>query len=200
MNRLKKLLRKVLGAASEQVSHRAFLLEMFPKRSVGAEIGVHLGDFSAEILRTVDPRELHLIDPWQHEQSDTYSEAWYGGKARGGQAQMDSRYRHVCARFAAEASAGRVKIHRSYSSDALDGLPDAYLDWIYIDGNHLYEFVKADLELSLRKVKPSGYITGDDYMEGGWWEGGVKKAVDEFVCEYPIKLLAIRNEQFVLGK
>ena len=202
-----KLLRRMPGAgrvarllAAGPPRHRVFLLEMLPRQSVGAEVGVHLGDFSAEILRAVAPRELHLIDPWRHEASEAYSEAWYGGKARDGQAEMDARHRRVCERFAAEMRAGQVKIHRSSSADALRALPDAYLDWIYIDGNHLYEYVKEDLELALRKVRPGGAITGDDYREGGWWQGGVKKAVDEIVQREPVERIAIRNQQFVLRR
>jgi predicted O-methyltransferase YrrM len=172
--------------------HRVFLLEMLPRQSVGAEVGVHLGDFSAEILRAVAPRELHLIDPWRHEASEAYSDD--------GQAEMDARHQRICERLAAEMRAGQVKIHRSSSADALRALPDAYLDWIYIDGNHLYEYVKEDLELALRKVRPGGPITGDDYREGGWWQGGVKKAVDEIVQREPVERIAIRNQQFVLRR
>ena len=69
---------------------------------------------------------------------------------------------------------------RRDSESALSEFEDGSLDFVYIDGNHLYEFVKKDLELSLRKMKPGGYITGDDYSPGGWWKGGVKRAVDEF--------------------
>ncbi|MGH9641910.1 MAG: class I SAM-dependent methyltransferase [Terriglobales bacterium] len=173
---------------------------MLPKHSVGAEIGVYEGDFSARILETVRPKALHLIDPWKHEESDAYKEAWYGGKAEGGQAGMDRRYEAVRLRFEPDILSGRVRIHRGYSCDVLDEFPDVYFDWIYIDGNHLYEFVKQDLEYSFRKTKPGGYITGDDYEEGGWWQGGVKKAVDEFIRERPVEPLAIRHAQYVLRK
>jgi hypothetical protein len=43
---------------------RLALLEMLPKNSIGAEIGVSAGDFSQEILNVLAPRELVLIDPW----------------------------------------------------------------------------------------------------------------------------------------
>ena len=82
----------------------------------------------------------------------------------------------------------------------LEQFPDEYFDWVYIDGNHLYEYVKEDLEVSLRKTKAGGLITGDDYTEGGWWEGGVKKAVDEFSTNNAVHLLEIRNRQFVFRK
>jgi hypothetical protein len=204
---VKNLLKRVPGARKLArllglipSDHREFLLKMLPKNTVCAEIGVHKGDFSAQILQTVAPKELHLVDPWKYEGSDIYKKAWYGGKAQGGQPEMDDRYRAIGLRFEPDIRSGRVKIHRGYSSDVLHEFPDNYFDWVYIDGNHLYEFVKQDLELSFKKTKPGGYITGDDYGEGGWWQGGVKKAVDEFIQEKRVQLVATRNRQFVLHK
>jgi hypothetical protein len=195
-----KQLARWLGLGSEEVEQRLFLLEMLPKDSIGVEIGVHKGDFSCHILKIVRPRELHLVDPWLHEGSATYKDALYGGQAHGGQAEMDNRYKEVLARFASESRSGQVKIHRGYSNDVLEKFPDGYLDWVYIDGNHLYDFVLQDIKLSYRKVKPGGYITGDDYTEGGWWQGGVKKAADEFVRNNPVELVTTQQNQFVLKK
>ena len=108
-----------------------------------------------------------------------------------------ARHDAVKARF---ANSPQVTIHRAYSTDALALFPDAHLDWVYIDGNHLYEYVKQDLELSLRKTKVGGLITVDDYGEGGWWAGGVKKAVDEFAKGNSAELIEIRNGQFIFRK
>jgi len=179
---------------------RQFLLDLLPKSSVGAEIGVHLGDFSQGILDSISPKELHLIDPWEHQTSSVYKRAWYGGGAKGGQFEMDERYSSVSKRFDQYIRSEQVKVHRGYSTDILQQFPDQYFDWVYIDGNHLYEYVKKDLELSLQKVKLGGYITGDDYIEGGWWEGGVKKAVDEFAKNQAVQLVQIRNRQFIFRK
>jgi len=193
-----KVARLLVPAAP--ANDRRFLLEALPKGSIGAEIGVHLGDFSSQLLEGAQPRELHLIDPWAHEGATEYREAWYGGKASGGQSEMDARYASVCKRFAREASSGRIKIHRGYSAEVLGGFADAYLDWIYIDGNHLYDFVKADLELAFAKTKPGGIISGDDYVSGGWWQGGVKKAVDEFWRARGLQPPRIENQQFILRR
>jgi hypothetical protein len=175
-------------------------LDLLPRGSVGAEIGVHHGDFSAAILEAVAPRLLHLIDPWKHEAAPEYSAAWYGGRASGAQAEMDERHDGVVARFAAEIARGQVIVHRSTSDVALAELADSSLDWVYIDGNHRYEFVVEDLELSLAKTRSGGLVTGDDYAEGGWWEGGVKRAVDELAASGRARLVTIRDRQFVFER
>jgi hypothetical protein len=189
-----------LGLSSKDVDPRAFLLRRLPSGSIGAEIGVHEGEFSEQILRIVKPRKLHLIDPWKYESSDEYRDALYGGKAQGGQAEMNQRYDDVCNRFDGDIKAGRVTIHRGCSADVSGRFPDEYFDWVYIDGNHVYEFVKSDLELFFRKVKTGGYLAGDDYEQGRWWKGGVKRAVDEFLKNMPVELVEIRNYQFILRK
>ena len=203
---MKNLIKQIPGvkwlskAFGQRQARRAFLIEMLPKESIGAEVGVDKGDFSALLLQRVNPKELHLIDPWKHEASGAYKEARYGGRAQGGQAEMDDRYQAVCARFGPDIHGGRVKIHRGYSTDILNEFPDEYFDWIYIDGNHLYEFVKQDLALAFKKTRLSGYVAGDDYTSGGWWQDGVKRAVDEFMREKPVQLVEIRNGQFIIKK
>jgi Methyltransferase domain len=182
------------------VARRRWILDFLPRASFGAEIGVHVGEFSAAILETVSPRVLHLIDPWKYEADPTYEGALYGGQAGGGQAEMDERYRSVIDRFAAQIDAGQVVIHRATSAVALGQLDDGAVDWVYIDGNHLYEYVKIDLELSSQKVRTGGMITGDDYRDGGWWDGGVKRAVDEFASTNGVRLLELRQGQFAFEK
>lgn len=173
---------------------REYLLCKMPKHSVCAEIGVHEGEFSRRILSTVNPRRLHLIDPWEQ------GEGLFGDQAVSEQATVDERYTKVKGQFAEEISAGRVRIHRNLSSEVLDEFEGSYFDWIYIDGNHLYEFVKQDLELYYPKVKDGGYMTGDDYGNKGWWDNGIQRAVDEFVSRKPNLTLEVRGTQFIIQK
>jgi hypothetical protein len=178
---------------------RGDLLNLLPKGSVGAEIGVWRGDFSSRILSVVQPARLHLVDPWKFEASSGYERALYGGAVAKNQAEMDGIYEAVLRRFAQEAETGVVLVHRGPSAQIGMQFDDAYFDWVYIDGNHLYEYVKTDLEVFATKVKPGGLLTGDDYGVRGWWKHGVTRAVDEFVagsaCE-PVRL----RRQFVLRK
>lgn len=183
------------------IDARNFLLESLPKEGVGMEIGVHKGAFTQRLLKKTRPRQLYLVDPWKFENASEYKHSWYGGWMGGSQKRMDQRCEAVQQRFASGIQNGSIKILRNTSTDAFAQLPDAHLDWVYIDGNHLYEYVKSDLEHALRCVRPGGLITGDDYGEGGWWKGGVKRAVDEFARDCPdVELVSIRKCQFILKK
>lgn len=204
---MKKLLQLIPGyqklkilLKGQQENKRDFLLRAMPKNSVGAEIGVDRGIFSQRILEMVNPSRLHMIDPWKYEEGETYEKAWYGGEVGKNQGNMDRRYEKVAEKFASQISNNQVIIHRGYSNEVCREFEDNYFDWIYIDGNHLYEFVKQDLELYYRTVKDGGLIAGDDYKDGGWWQGGVKKAVDEFVTKGLVEVIQIRNSQFILKK
>lgn len=178
---------------------RFTVLGAFPRKGVGAEIGVHMGDYAARILAIVRPRKLHLIDPWLYFGDETYKESIYGGP-QSNTDEMERRFRSVKERFSKRIATGQVNIIRKPSAEAMEEIDDEALDFVYIDGNHRYEFVKQDLELSLSKVKSGGIIAGDDYTEGGWWKGGVKKAVDEFGWKENVSLLWIVGGQFVLRK
>ena len=172
---------------------RGRLLETLPKGGVGAEIGVWEGDFSHRILEICQPRELHLIDPWLY--MPEFSNTGFGKKKN--EHLMEERYRKVVARFADDP---RVHIHRALSDVALAALPDASLDWVYIDGNHNEPIIGNDLALCLRKVKPDGIISGDDF---NWMSDAkaapVKRAVEAMVADLGSKAeLRLMANQYIV--
>lgn len=179
---------------------RTAVLNGLPRNSIGAEIGVYKGDFSDAILSVVKPNELHLIDPWKFEDAECYAQSWYGSEVGKDQENMDSIYNAVRKRFSSEIKAGVVCIHRSPSGESADLFHDEYLDWVYIDGNHQYEFVKNDLKSFYKKVKVGGLIACDDYGTKGWWEDGVLKAVHEFLANNQCKAVFVAGTQFVIQK
>ena len=81
------------------------------------------------------------------------------------------------------------------SKEALKKIQHIKFDFIYIDGNHKYEFVKFDLENYYNLLKSGGYLVGDDYRIES-----IKTAVLEFVNKNKINNLIIKNDQFVLKK
>lgn len=57
-------------------------------------------------------------------------------------------------------------------------------DFIWIDGNHDYSFVKSDTENALKLVKPGGWIGWHDYHQTARWSG-VTKNIHELKKYYP---------------
>ena len=54
-------------------------------------------------------------------------------------------------------------------SVAASGLfADASLEWVHLDARHDYASVRADIESWLPKIKPGGWLSGDDYNEEKW--------------------------------
>ena len=58
---------------------------------------------------------------------------------------------------------------------AAKNFSDKFFDIVFIDGDHTYAAVKADLEAWWPKVRAGGIFCGDDYA----WSD-VKRAVDAF--------------------
>ncbi|MEP7378863.1 MAG: class I SAM-dependent methyltransferase [Chloroflexota bacterium] len=186
----------LIGWRWDAVASRRWLFALLPPGSEGAEIGVWQGDFSAAILAAVRPRRLHLIDPWRSAADAAHAGALFDRP----QAAMDTIADEVAARFAPDIAQGRVVVHRATSSATAHVLPDASLDWVYVDGDHAYEAVRNDIELFARKLRPGGILAGDDYRARGMYGGGVKRAVDEVLASGALQLVARRGRQFVLLK
>jgi SAM-dependent methyltransferase len=177
---------------------REFIVRRMPRRGVVAEIGVDLGDFSEKILSLNRPRELHLIDPWTVESGEYRQRevALESARKLGSVARFDL----VRERFSSDIAGGSVILHRANSEVAGAEFPDNFFDWVYIDGNHSYEFVRQDLELYFCKLKPGGYIVCDDYHHAGFWNDGVTRAVDEFMATGRARRIFKRRSQFVMRK
>jgi hypothetical protein len=58
---------------------------------------------------------------------------------------------------------------RASSEIASNMFQDESLDFVYIDANHAYDFVKQDIELWYPKVKKGGYLWGHDYIDLNWY-------------------------------
>ncbi len=189
--------KKKLEGKARRTDNRRKLLGDMPKDGRCAEIGVWNGDFSAEILEYAEPKELTLIDPWGL-LAEGPSTDW-NHKKHGNSDAMDTMFQHVSKKFDGE---DRVNICKGFSEDILNRYPDDYFDWVYIDGNHQYEFVKADVELCFRKVRDGGVIAGDDFL----WERSGRKHVREAVTDVlnekglnPKKALSRYGQQFMIS-
>lgn len=122
----------------------------------GAEIGVWKGAFSAALLAENPQLHLLCVDPWR-----SYP-AWRDGKNHddaNADRVMEQAYQKALKTLASYA----CTIVRKPSAEAADDVPDGSLDFVYVDGNHVYDAVTEDLTRWAPKVKPGGVIAGHDY-------------------------------------
>ena len=98
---------------------------------------------------------------------------------------MDTIYREVCEKMGGRPN---VFLHRLPSLDAAGSFRKEF-DWIYIDGDHSYSAVLADLRAWWDKLKPDGILVCDDF---GWRdESGalsVAAAAEDFADQYEVSL------------
>ena len=93
---------------------------------------------------------------------------------------MTRRFLDVLHALAPVLVRGHVQVIACTSVAAAATFADASLDVVFLDADHSYEAVKADIRAWLPKVKPGGLLAGDDYCYPG--TEGVKRAVDELIA------------------
>lgn len=124
----------------------------------GVEIGVFKGQFSKQLLDNWGGT-LYMVDPWRP-LGDEYIDA-------------SNHKNHTDAyERAMESIRGledRAFMLRGLGELIVDIFEDESLDFVYIDGNHAYDYVKQDLEKWWPKVKPGGLVMGHDYILMDWY-------------------------------
>lgn len=86
----------------------------------------------------------------------------------------EERVRRVCDRL---AGMGIVNVSWAGSVNAAKHQADGSLDFVFIDADHTYESVLADIDAWLPKVRSGGILAGHDYVNAPW--SGVIRAVTE---------------------
>lgn len=118
------------------------------------EIGSHLGESSTLLLGFPQIKKLHII-----EQSKYSCDL------------LSQKFKH-------RIDSDNCIIHHGLSKKILPSFLDNSIDTIYIDGNHSYDSVKQDIELSINKLIIGGFLCGHDYNKS--WPG-VIDAVNFFI-------------------
>ncbi len=143
---------------------------------VGVEIGVSEGN-SALALFEHGVRFLWLVDPW----------ADYEGLID----KVTPGAYEECMRKLAPF-AGRHSHLKMASAEAVQYIPPP-VDFVWVDGNHRYEWVKSDLELYWPLIKKGGTLCGHDYTDNAD-TCQVKRAVLEFCNARGLRLITFPNE------
>ena len=154
--------------------------QTFPKPSelnfnIGAEIGVRRGRYSKYICKCNPKLFLTYIDPWMA--YDRYN-----------QEKQDAIYNDAVKNL----NGFNVKIIRKTSVEALSDIEDRSLDFVFIDGNHHFNYVVIDIIEWTKKVKKNGMIVVHDYYPFG--DNGVIKAVDAYTHRHEINPWFVTKE------
>lgn len=161
------------------------LLETLPGTALcGAEIGVNRGETSDVLLKAFPGLFLYLVDSWATYPKDHPYRQSGDRCARRKLPEQDQLAESVARQT--EPYRHRRHILRMDSLEAAERIPDGALDFVFIDADHTYEAVRADLQAWFPKVRPGGLFSGHDYnslreRRGQW---GVKRAVDEFAARH----------------
>jgi hypothetical protein len=170
----------------------------------GVEIGVLNGELSKNILENWDGI-LYMVDVWR-KLGEEYNDI----------SNMDEPLNEIKSTITnIKGLEDRGVMIRATSKIASEMFNDESLDFIYIDANHAYDFVKEDLNLWFPKLKKGGVFSGHDYLGFDWYSDpnfcpnkkdkyiyinttgggqvflgvfGVNPAVDEFCNQYGYKV------------
>lgn len=137
---------------------------------IGVEIGVLTGENARSILETLNVETLYLIDPYEPylENDKVWGTTNFYEAAKSNVARWSSKVHFI----------------QKSSMQAAESIPNN-LDFVYIDGNHDYPYVKSDIETYYPKVRGGGVIGGHDFTE---LFPGVIRAVIEYAVSHQLKL------------
>jgi len=154
------------------------LYESTPVAGSTAELGVWQGRSICSVSQVIRRQRLcvHAVDTFQGTggESDLVHDC---------QGRLREVFESNLARFGIREY---VRVHVGSTLSIAEAFEDASLDLVFIDSDHRYEQVAADIRAWLPKVKPAGLLSGHDYRRPwrhlwGHDRSGVKRAVDEIL-------------------
>jgi hypothetical protein len=147
---------------------REQLVKIFEQNKLlgkGVEIGSFKGEYAKNILNFWSG-DLYLIDVWRELNINDYQDS---------SNQYDYKNIINSCLENIKQNEHRCFMIRSDSVKASELFNDQSLDFIYIDANHKYEFVKKDMEKWFPKLRYGGIFSGHDYLKMNWYSNDIYK-------------------------
>ena len=137
------------------------LLNRAELKGLGVEVGVQRGVNASRIRAAWEGEKMFCVDPWRpylgvddtQEMHDSYL---------------------ADAKRALDGTGKPYEIMRMPSLEGAAALAasNTVLDFCYLDGDHFYEAVIADIEAWWPLVKEGGILSGHDFVSDGWHRNG----------------------------
>lgn len=144
---------------------------------LGVELGVLEGRTFLHLLKSCPDLTVIGVDIWEpRPEMEALREQ--GGRSYS-QYDMNALYGRLMKEKAEYGSRGVLL--RMPTTAAAQWFPERIFDFCFLDGDHTYEGVKADIEAWLPKVKKGGWLMGHDWQPKTF--PGVIKAVRECLGE-----------------
>jgi len=166
------------------------------------EIGTYGGHFAHDLFKICQPQKLFCVDPYMA--YDNFKDALNSHP-------LDDVFAEAKARLSAFGD--KVEFLRMFSEEAAGKFADNSLDFVYVDGNHAYQYAKKDFECWFPKLRDGGLMCGDDATDSegddqrnaegdvvriwstnadgtpkSWGHYGVLKAGKEFAVKHGLQL------------
>ncbi len=155
------------------------ILKRVGRQARGVEVGVFRGVLSRYLLRKGIQR-LFMVDNWLPAESQPahYRETrdYCAGLSADEAASNRSQSLAVASTYG-----GRAIVLEMASVAAADKIGDKSMDFVFLDADHSYDGLMADIAAWSPKVKPGGWLCGHDYRNAmeQFDFSGVDRAVDE---------------------
>ena len=193
------------------IKYRSELSSLFQEKNSlgkGVEVGVSKGEYARTILSKY-LGHLYLVDLWAMQDPQEYEDI--------ANTEDHESNIYLCAANLSEYQS-RYTMVRKKSLLAANDFENESLDFVYLDANLKYSFVKSDIEAWFPKIRTGGIISGHDYFNN--WDDitdiapngidkyvfnsegiklatfGVNPAVDEFCAQNNYNVQTTRYEWF----
>src|SRR3990167_1120114 len=171
------------------MTRRTGLIDLLKEKGFefGVEVGTDRGGYAADICKRYPEFELITMDPYlPYTEGDEIKTPEDMIKFREEAQKLLDNYPN-CHFLPGQTS-------RQVAGE----LEDESIDFVFIDGDHTYNGVMADLLLWYPKLKSGGILSGHDYVESEKNNYGVIEAVNEFVEDNKIDpLYVLRKGTYV---
>lgn len=154
-------------AVGQTRASTSFAIDYFGNKKIDVvEIGVYEGTNAENILKELNVNKICLIDPYKI-----------------GLGTMDDKL-IIKAEKIAQNLLRKYDAKIVWIKDISENVSEKVgePDFIYVDGNHSYEYVKKDIEIYYKILKEGGILAGDDLalpdVSKAFWEFVIKNKID----------------------
>ena len=161
------------------------------RTGVGAEVGCLRGEFARFLSRVYKGRIL-CIDSFDEHEGMSYDKPFFPPS-------KGEEIERICR---ANLEGTHCEVIKGYSVEVARTISNGSLDWVFIDADHRYEAVKADLEAWFPKVRKGGIMSGHDYkhftvhLPTGDYVFGIIEALNEFCGKHGYKFNLLDRRKF----